>query len=221
MADFGPGHLTLRLLKLIRIGFKKSRVISIRRDRRNVYVTRNHLPRSIREAPPGNNIAVILSHWFHLVNNFRDSSLGFYDALEETIRSRQLPRVECSRIRYLEGGIFSPKREFLRVRQKEYIFDICASAFGRGFFISWWLGIAKRSFLWQLLSVFPFVDRSAYDIVQRVTYYKLDTALMFQESIQAALLEVLDRRTSSQGIRGPAGRDRRPILSELFRQGRY
>jgi hypothetical protein len=49
------------------------------------------------------------------------------------------------------------------------------------------------------------------------TYYKMDTALMFQESIRRAVLEVIDEMTKSKGLRALSESERKPIMNDLFK----
>ena len=44
------------------------------------------------------------------------------------------------------------------------------------------------------------------------TYYRMDTALMFQESVHNAVLEVVDCITAAKGIRALTEAERKPIL---------
>jgi hypothetical protein len=73
------------------------------------------------------------------------SSLGFYASLEAALDRRRIPDISLWRVDWSEGGIFSAKREYLRVRRKDYLFDVCAAPFGSGFFVSWWLTGAQPS----------------------------------------------------------------------------
>jgi hypothetical protein len=50
-----------------------------------------------------------------------------------------------------------------------------------------------------------------------ITYYKIDTALMFQESIRLAVHEVIDEITKSKGIRALSESERAPIMNDLFK----
>jgi hypothetical protein len=84
--------------------------------------------------------AVVFSHWFHMLEGLQESPKTFYESLEGAIKKRELPDVKTSRIEYGEGGMFAAKREYFRVKRGTYTFDMCAAPFGRGFFVSWWLG---------------------------------------------------------------------------------
>jgi hypothetical protein len=48
------------------------------------------------------------------------------------------------------------------------------------------------------------------------TYFKTDTALMFQESVRRAVLDVLDQITEAKGMRVLSETERKPILNSLF-----
>jgi hypothetical protein len=160
-------------------------------------------------------VAEILSHWYHLTEGLHCSSQAFYTALERAIDNRKLPDVRLSRIDHHEGGILSAKREYLRVRRKELIFDICAAPFGAGFFVSWWLGELPGC----LLAAIPGVAWIYHRFLKPMTYYRIDTALMFQESVHAAVLEILDGATKAKGLRALSELDRKPIMAGLFSRG--
>jgi hypothetical protein len=89
--------------------------------------------------------AVVTAHWSHLIEGLEASSLEFYRALEEAIARREIPDTERARVDYREAGYLSAKREYLRVTRGAQAVDICAAPFGRGFFVSWWLGEARPS----------------------------------------------------------------------------
>ncbi|MGA2258806.1 MAG: hypothetical protein ABSG53_29415, partial [Thermoguttaceae bacterium] len=134
----------------------------------------------------------------------------------DRLHRRKLPDVRVSRVDHHEGGILSAKREYLRVRRKELIFDICAAPFGPGgFFVSWWLGELPGC----LLAEFPLLGPILTRLFKPMTYYRLDTALMFQESVRAAVLEILDGVTKAKGLRALSELDRKPIMAGLFSRG--
>ena len=160
---------------------------------------------------------LVFSHWYHLIENFQQSSQEFYSSLEQAIKKRNLPDVRISRIDFKEGNVFSAQREYLRVKRKELVFDICAAPFGNGFFISWWLG-EKMGALLSLLLVIPFLGSLVAKTSRPATYYRLDTTLMFQESVHLAVLEILDDVITAKGIRTLTEAERKPIMSDLFKR---
>jgi hypothetical protein len=152
-------------------------------------------------------MADIFSHWYHLIENFQASAKEFYAAVEAALQRRQIPDLKTSRVDWREGGLLSAKREYLRIKRKELVFDICAAPFGTGFFFSW-----------ALVSIIPFFGPLMELFLRRHTYYKADTALMFQESVRAAVNEVIDQMTSAKGIRALTDLEKKPILRELYRR---
>ena len=161
--------------------------------------------------------SIPFAHWYHLVEGLQESSQQFYASLEQSVLKRQIKGVKNSRIEYREGGIFSGKREYLRVRWKEYIFDICAAPFGNGFFVSWWLGETPGA-LKALLFAIPFLGPLLARTFKPMTYYQLDSTLMFQESIHLAVLEVVDQIMKVGGLRSLSESERKPVLQDLFKK---
>jgi hypothetical protein len=51
-----------------------------------------------------------------------------------------------------------------------------------------------------------------------VTYYKMDTALMFQESVRRAVNEVLDGITTAKGLKALTEEEKKPTLTNLFKR---
>ncbi|MBN1827271.1 MAG: hypothetical protein JW958_13515 [Candidatus Eisenbacteria bacterium] len=234
--------------------------------------------------------ALAFSHWSTLVENFQASSQEFYASLEEALKRRQIPHISTSRVVYPETGAFSPKREYLRVKREDLLFDICAAPFGTGFFFSWWLTMKERRWglLWgivffSVLSVLtrllfpvlaplvanvigsPLMLMGATDhsvlyllvailvffgmlwvsallarvgftlfeeailsipllnlfyawIFRPLTYYRVDTMLMFEKMVQTAVLEVIDSMTSAKGIRALSEDERKPIHRGLLKR---
>jgi len=216
-------------------------------------------------------VAVVFSHWYHLLEGLQESPKSFYESLESAIKKRELPDIAISRVDYHEGGVFSAKREYLRVSRQNQVFDICAAPFGAGFFVSWWLGELKPSWgplvalgavlfiivaflffistvgffggLLLTIVIIPLLFVGAGYLIKEgssatesavlaipvlgalyarffmaITYYKIDTTLMFQESVRHAVLEVVDQVTQARGLRSLSDSERKPILGELFKK---
>ncbi len=210
----------------------------------------------------------VLSHWYQLVENLQASPMEFFSSVEHAVEQKQLPEAERSRVDHFEGGAFSAKREYLRVRRGRLVFDICGAPFGNGFFFSWWLGelrsgpakllgifaafllllwigfkisflmgtftllVVIPAILWFLarnppgelagwddpLLVIPFFGILYERWFRPQTYYRIDTTLMFQQSIHLAVLEVVDDLTTAKGLRALSERERQPILRDFLRQ---
>lgn len=214
----------------------------------------------------------VLSHWHHLIGNLQYPPQEFYSALEAAIQRREIPGSRFSRVDYLEGGMLSAKREYMRIERKDLVFDVCAAPFGNGFFISWWLGealprwgiiVAAGAMLFTFLAFaflinslglgsgliaslvivpalffflgylinegtipidhaymieIPVVGRIYNFIFHPATYYRIDTAQMFQEAVRSAVLEVIDELVKVKGLRALSESDRKPVMEDLRRK---
>jgi hypothetical protein len=81
--------------------------------------------------------STVISNWRVLIDDFSTSGLAFYQAVEATLRERQVPGVTFERILFKEGGPFTAKRELLRVERDRTAFDIYAALYGSGYFFTW------------------------------------------------------------------------------------
>jgi hypothetical protein len=52
------------------------------------------------------------------------------------------------------------------------------------------------------------------------TYYRLDSALMFQSAVHNAVLEMIDAMTTTKGLRALSENERKPIMRDFFTRGR-
>ncbi len=157
----------------------------------------------------------LISHWYNLFEGLQASPQDFYARVERAVQSRQVPDVRGSRVDWKEGGMLSAKREYLRVRRKKLVFDICGAPFGPHFFVSWWLAELPSGFV-ALLSSIPVVGGFFERILRPTTYYQIDTALMFQEAIRSAVNEVVDEMSKAKGLRTLSILERKPVLREFY-----
>jgi hypothetical protein len=104
------------------------------------------------------------------------------------------------------------------------------SGFGFGVFLSavsslfgiplllWVLGDAVRRGAIEgerTLLAMPIVGWLYERIFAPATYYSLDTALMFQEAVHNAVLEVVDCMTANKGVRALTEAERKPIMKSF------
>lgn len=85
-------------------------------------------------------------NWLHDFLELKFSTQEFYSQVEASLSKREIPKMRTERINLNQAGIFSTRREYLRVKSGEQIFDICAAPYGNGFFVSWWYG---EEHMWQ------------------------------------------------------------------------
>lgn len=161
--------------------------------------------------------SIVISHWYYLFEGMQASPKEFYAAVERAIETRRVPDTSRSRVDWKEGGLLSARREYLRVRRKKLVFDICGAPFGPNFFISWWLGELHSAFF-NFIVLIPIVGLLIERFFRPSTYYQMDTALMFQEVIRGAVLEVVDDMSKAKGLRILSPLERKPELRQFFRR---
>lgn len=157
---------------------------------------------------------VVDSHWSQLIEGLQASALEFYERVEAAIERRELPNAKRERVDWREGGLLSAKREYLRVKRKKLVFDICAAPYGSGFFVSWWHGEFQS--LFDRLRQMPWLG-DFLTALRPMTYYKADTTIMFRTSVHQAVLDVVDEYTKAKGLRLLSEGERKPILKDFFR----
>lgn len=149
---------------------------------------------------PGGAIPVsnVLSHWSHFFHSFHTSSDMFYGELEKTLRAHEMPHLALGRTRHKEGGILSAKREYLRIKYGDIVFDVCASPFGKDFFISWWLYETEGS-LRTIFRSTRFGDFLRARASKR-TFYQFDEEDMFRSCVHECILETIHKVTDGKGL---------------------
>lgn len=166
------------------------------------------------------NPTTVVSHWNHLVSGMQQSSNEFYTAVDRILKSEKVDDTKTERVNIAEGGLLSAKREYFQVRRKGHVFHICAAPFGSGFFVSWWLG-EVRSGLFAELTAIPYIGPIfgfLASVAKPLTYYKVDTALMFQSVTHGAVLQALDEVIDAKGMRALTETEKKPIMRDFFSQ---
>jgi hypothetical protein len=158
-----------------------------------------------------------LSHWYRLIHGLTHTPEEFYSALQNRIAARGLPEVSIGRVTFRQRGLLSRHQEYLRVMRGDLVFDICGAPFGKNaFFVSSWLGeFRMNGCLANALVALPGIGLLVERWLQPRTYYHIDTALMFQESIHTVLLGLVEELTSDQGIEPIPEHERKPSMKKL------
>jgi hypothetical protein len=157
------------------------------------------------------------SHWNKLIDNFKYSSKDFYDGIKREILSHGISGISTSYVQLSEGGTMSRKRLYVRVIWKDFQYDICAAPFGDGFFISWWL-IYKTPVGKIILNRVPFIGNWLVQKFYPITFYKIDTASMFQTYCHQSVLNIVDSITKDKGVRALTENERKPIMKDIFKR---
>lgn len=80
-----------------------------------------------------------------------------------------------------------------------------------------WMNTVREGWDDPLVAM-PFLGPLYERIFRPQTYYKIDTYLMFQAAVHAAVMEVVDGLTTAKGLRALSESDRKPVMKEFFRK---
>ena len=70
--------------------------------------------------------SIVHSHWQHMFEDLQFSTQDFYSAVEAIIKEREIPDVKVERVVFSESKLLvGNRREYLRIKRKQYVFDIC------------------------------------------------------------------------------------------------
>lgn len=147
-----------------------------------------------------NIVVEVKSHWQHYYDDFSYAPSEFYNAIETAVNKQELPGVKISKITYGEGGVFSPRREYLRIARGKTVFDICAAPYAKGFFISSWQG-ELPSYERVFVRIIPFIGKYLERSMQKKTYYQIDTEQMLFSVLHKTILGAIDSVTEGKGFR--------------------
>ncbi len=144
------------------------------------------------------NVQTVQSNNHQLLNDMHFSAQEFYSSVENVLNEQMIGGLNFSRITYAEGGMLSARREYLRIRRREYVFDVCAAPFGRGTFVSWWLGEVGTP-LRDRFSRIPFIGQ--FFVKRMKTYFELDNEAMFRESVISVINSTIKKFSEIKGVR--------------------
>lgn len=154
------------------------------------------------------------SNWASLLSGFKFSTKEFYALVQTEMKSHEIKKLSFEEVSLKTGSVFSSERLYLRIKWREYYYDLCFAPFGDGCFVSWWL-IYEISDGEEFLGNLPFIGEWIRRAFYRKTYYKIDTASMFMTYAHNSVLKVIDEITKSTGIR-LTELERKPILNNIF-----
>ena len=157
----------------------------------------------------------ILSHWSQGIDGLQASSQAFYDSVLAGLDVYKLKDVKTQRVDFRESGIFSTKREYLQVRRGPHVYHICAAPYGNTFFVSSWLGETEKG-IWAWLKRQPVVGFFVRNLIKPITYFQIDTAMIFQSMVHNTVLHVVDELTKASGVRQLTEAERKPIMRDFF-----
>lgn len=139
--------------------------------------------------------------WQHLLDNFTYSPKEFYEKLQQNLKETKIDGITYDWEDLHEGTHFvSATRLYLKITWKEKLFYVCAAPFGRGFFISWWH--FEKTPLWErILLMFGRFGRWITLSINPMTFYRIDTAAVFQRYMHDTVMKTMEDITKEKGVR--------------------
>ena len=140
----------------------------------------------------------IHSHDYQHFENLQLSSQEFYATLESLIKDYQYPSVECKIEEMKEGGLFSAKRKYFTISWERHTYYVCASPFGKSFFISWWHqeGANKGA---NIAAKFGALGKAVANNMETKTFFEVDNELMFINCITAVIKTAIEKVKIDKG----------------------
>lgn len=157
----------------------------------------------------------ILARWQTTLETNGCSPLEFFDRIENSVAECELPDLKISRITRNEGGWFSPRRIYLRIRYRRLYFDISAFVVGSSLIVGWWLheDLPGVSDLFMEIPGFGFFVEKA---IRAATYYSVDYVEYFQRAVHDSVLRVIDELSEENGLALLPEENRQPIWEKIW-----
>lgn len=138
------------------------------------------------------SVEQILARWHGSIENPIRSPLEFLQMVEQELNEKDLPNNSFSYITRQEGGLFSPRRVYLRIKGFGLFFDSSAFIDGNSLVVSWWLHREQPDLI-DLLSELPVLGYVLRKTIRAETYYTVDIIEHFQHSVHESIVEVAKR----------------------------
>lgn len=157
----------------------------------------------------------LIAYWNTTLQGVRLRPSLFFEMTEDEVLSRQIPGIRTSRVFWRESGLFSARREYMRISRRELVFDVCGFPLGDSFTVSWWLGTSERN-IRTLFFEIPILGSLLEARLSPVTYYEVDSETAYQRAIHDSILLVVDTLTEDNELPRLTGPEREPIMADFY-----
>ena len=161
--------------------------------------------------------ANVLSHWYTPVPSFNMSTQEFYKKVEAELKTQQVPGLTISRPEFSEAGLFSAKRQYLRLKRDDVLFDICAAPFGVNYFFSCRFAATPPTGLKAMINMLLNLILEKLNLRLTDTYHQEDTRLMYMTVVESIVKKLVEQETAAQGVKLLSQYEYAPILSDRYR----
>lgn len=157
----------------------------------------------------------ILARWQAKLIGVDCSPMEFFEMVENAVIERELPDVSFSLVMRREGGWFSPRRMYLRIRCRKLYFDVSAFVVGNSLIVGWWLHQALPGVA-DLFAELPGIGFILRKTTRAATYYAVDFIEYFQRAVHDSILRLIDDLTKENEAAFLPDEARQPVWEELW-----
>jgi hypothetical protein len=141
----------------------------------------------------------ILDHGYQHFESLQLSANEFYTMLEKLIEEYQYPNVTCQIEELKQGGMFSAKRKYLSIKWERHTYYVCASPFGKSFFISWWHKEGANTGA-SIASKFGSLGKAVAGNMETKSFFEVDNELMFNNCITSIIKMAIEKVKADKGF---------------------
>jgi len=156
----------------------------------------------------------ILARWQTTLEKVGCSPLEFYDRVKNSLLECELPNLLVSQITRNEGGWFSPRRVYLRIRCQRLYFDVSSFVVGNSLIAGWWLHLDSPG-VGELLTELPVLGFLMEKTSRAATYYSVDYIEYAQHAVHDSILRVVDELRAENDLTCLPGEARAPVWEEI------
>ena len=143
-------------------------------------------------------VDTIHTHGYQHFESLQLSAQEFYTTLEGIIKEYQYPDVQCKIEELKEAGMFSARRKYLSISWNRHKYLVCASPFGKSFFISWWHQEGANTGA-SIASKFGALGKAVANNMESKTFFQIDNELMFVSCMNSIIEMAIDKVKADKG----------------------
>lgn len=147
----------------------------------------------------------------------RNINPGFLHRCGKELTAQQVPGLKIKKVEFSEGGLFSAKRQYLRMTRDDLVFDVCAAPFGVNYFFSCRFASVPPTGLMALIKIILSLILEKLNLKLVDTYHKEDTRLMYLTVVEGVVKKLVEEETAAKGITLLQEYSYAPILGDLYK----
>ena len=150
----------------------------------------------------------VLQRWSILIEGLDISAEEFYADIEERFLEKEIEGIEIIATSQSEFAGLGNKRLYLRIKQREMLYDVCGMPYGKNiFYAGYWHGFLRfhgaTGVLLRIGLLLPVIGSYIDRQLSASSYFNLDTLQAFQEMCHRIVTESVSHFATEAGITPP------------------